>query len=357
MNQQAKKKPSAGRIILIALAAILVAGFGVLGFLYAKLSSMRENVVPVTSKPTMHAMATPAPEPSLTPIVGTPEDIDEDHDDPVETDEIGEDPIYNTDAIDETVINILILGEDTRPSEKNAGRSDSMMLLSYNSETNEAKLVSFLRDTYIYIPGRARWNRINTAYRFGGVGLTINTINENFGLDIQYYIITDFQNMVKIVDMLGGLELRVTQKEAAYINKYMQTDPLPEEEGTYVLTGEQVLVHCRNRRTGDGDWGRTSRQRQVMLALFNRAKQERNVSTLTSLANELLQYVRTNIDAATLVQLGADAVFSDDFTLKGGTVPFADTWKYASIDGKSVVTIDLEENRELLHDFLFGESD
>lgn len=177
------------------------------------------------------------------------------------------------------------------------------------------------------------------------------------GLDIQYYIITDFQNMVKIVDTLGGLELRITQKEATYINKYTQTEPLPGEEGTYVLTGEQVLIHCRNRRTGDGDWGRTRRQRQVMLALFNRAKQERNVSTLTSLANQLLPYVRTNIDATTLIQLGADAVFSENFTLESGTVPFKDTWKYASIDGKSVVTIDLDENKELLHDFLFGESD
>lgn len=78
----------------------------------------------------------------------------------------------------------------------------------------------------------------------------------------------------------------------------------------------------------------------VMLALFSRAKQERNVSTLTSLANGLLPYVRTNIDAATLIQLVSNAAFSEGFTLTGGTVPFADTWKYAGSDGRSVVTVD-----------------
>jgi LCP family protein required for cell wall assembly len=357
MKEKPKRKRPVLRVVLIVLGVVCVASLGILGYMEVKLSSMQKDVVPVTSKPTIEASATPALAPSLIPIEGTPEDIDEDHDDSIETDQIDKDPIYNTDAIDEGVINILIMGEDTRPNEATAGRSDSMMLLSYNTGTNEAKLVSFLRDTYIYIPERGAWNRINVAYRMGGIGLTINTINENFGLDIQDYIITDFSNMVKIVDVLGGLELPLTQKEAEYINTYTQGEALPEEEGTYLLTGEQVLAHCRNRKTGDGDWGRTARQRQVLLALFNRVKQERDVSALASLANKLLQYVRTNIDAATLIQLGADAVFSDNFTLKGGAMPFGHTWHYASIDGRSVIKIDLEKNKELLHELLFGISE
>ena len=94
-----------------------------------------------------------------------------------------------------------------------------------------------------------------------------------------------------------------------------------------------------------------------MLALFNRVKQERNVGTLAELANNLLQYVRTNLDAGTLLQLGVKAVFSDGFSLSGGTVPFEDTWRYAKVGNASVIQIDLEENKALLHELLYGEDD
>lgn len=352
-NPNKKKRPVLTAILII-IAVTVVCALGGFCYIHAKLGQMQSDAVPITSKPTENVETTPVPTPSLMPIEGTPDDIDVDHDDEIDPAEAQEDPIYSTDSIDENVINILIVGEDTRPEESGQGRSDTIMLLSYNREANEAKLVSFLRDIYIYIPGHEKWNRINTAYRFGGIGLTINTINENFGLDIKYYIITDFENMQKIVDTLGGLELHVTQKEAAYINSHAQNSTLTEEEGTYLLNGDQVLVHCRNRRMGDGDWGRTSRQRQVMLAIYNRAKQERSVETLTTLANNMLEYVSTNIDASTLIQLGIEAVFSDNFTLQGRAVPFEDTWEYASVNGASVIRIDLDANKQLLQEYLFG---
>jgi len=354
MKNKPHKKKSPTLIILLIIAAVIgVGAFGTFGYIHAKLGLMQNNAVPITGKPTQNIEKTPVPTPSLAPIEGTPDDIDDDIDDQVDLNKVTEEPIYDTDIIDENVVNILILGEDSRPGEEGQGRSDTIMLLSYNREANKAKLVSFLRDSYVYIPGHENWNRINTAYRFGGVGLTINTINENFGLDIKYYIITNFVNMQKIVDMLGGLELQVTQKEAAYINSSVQVNTLPEENGTYLLSGEQVLVHCRNRKMGDGDWGRTGRQRQVMLAFFNRAKKERSVETLTLLANNLLEYVSTNIDANTLIKLGIDAVFSDNFELQGRAVPFDGTWKYATVNGASVIQIDLEANKKLLQEYLF----
>lgn len=323
-------------------------------YIYWNMQSMQTEAVQVVLKTPAPSVWTPAPVPSLSPVAGVPADIDEDHDDAIELQQISEEPIYDLNILDENIINILILGEDTRPGEAGQGRSDTMMLLSYNRELNEAKLVSFLRDTYVHIPERNTWNRINAAYRFGGIGLTINTINENFGLDIQYYIKTNFENLENIVDMLGGLQLSIMKKEAAYINVSMQTSSLPEEDGTYLLNGQQVLVHCRNRKTGDGDWGRTNRQRQVMLAFFNRAKQERNVGTLVALANSLLKYVQTNLDTGALIQLGIDSVFSDGFEFKGGAVPFDGTWKYASINGASVIEIDRDSNEKLLHQFIYG---
>ncbi|HWR18426.1 MAG TPA: LCP family protein [Clostridia bacterium] len=350
-----KKKRPILKTFLIIISAVCLAALCACGYLYWNMQSMQTEAIKVVEKTPEAQTQTPVPAPSLSPVVGVPEDIDEDHDDAVETQQIAEDPIYDLDTIDENIINILLLGEDTRPGEAGQGRSDTMMLLSYNREKNEASLVSFLRDTYVHIPERNTWNRINAAYRFGGVGLTINTINKNFGLDIQYYIKTDFENLENIVEMLGGLELSITKKEAAYINATMQTNTLPEDEGTYLLNGQQVLVHCRNRKTGDGDWGRTNRQRKVMLAFFNRAKQERDVATLVALANNLMGYVDTNLDAGALIQLGIDSVFSEGFVFKSGAVPFEGTWKYASINGASVIEIDRDKNEKRLHQFLYGD--
>jgi anionic cell wall polymer biosynthesis LytR-Cps2A-Psr (LCP) family protein len=93
-----------------------------------------------------------------------------------------------------------------------------------------------------------------------------------------------------------------------------------------------------------------------MLAFFNRAKKERNVDTLGVLANSLLQYVHTNMDPNLLIQLCVDAVLSDQFSLKSGAVPFEDTWKYARVNGASVIQLNIEENKELLNAFLYGEN-
>lgn len=352
-NKDKIKRPAI-KILLIVLGAIALCVLCFAAYTYIRLHGMKDDRVEIVDMPTPLAEKTPAPTPTLIPVEGVPEDIDVDHDDEIDPDKVEAEPIYALGEIDENVINILVMGEDIRPDEEGRGRSDTMMVLSYDREANTAKLVSFLRDTYVYIQERDTWNRINTAYRFGGVGLAINTINSSFGLDIQYYVITDFENLKQIVDMLGGLELHISAKEAAYVNKNTPVSALPEEEGTYLLTGAQVLTHCRNRRTGDGDWGRTTRQRQVMLAFFNRAKQERNVETLAALANNLLKYVRTNMEPAMLIELGVDAVFSDNFTLSSRAVPFEGTWKYASVNGASVIQIDADANKELLYEFLYG---
>ena len=95
------------------------------------------------------------------------------------------------------------------------------MILSYNRKLRTAKLVSLLRDTWIYIPDRDTWNRINTAYFFGGVGLAINTVNSNFGMDIQYYVKVDFESLKEIVDTVGGIDVYLTEREVEYIRRYV----------------------------------------------------------------------------------------------------------------------------------------
>ena len=337
-----KKKPLALRITLWVLLGILVAVLAAGGYYLIRLNGMTDNSVQVTEPPA--DIKTPEPEPSLEPVE-SPDDLDVDYDDPLDGGAY-EESIYKVDTIDENVVNILVLGEDTREGES-GGRSDTMMVLSYNKKTGTAKLVSVLRDTYVPIAGHGTWNRV------GGVGMAINTINQNFGLDIQYYISTDFQNMQEMVDMLGGLELTLTKEEAAYINKTTKTSDLPEKDGTYTLNGAQVLTHSRNRKMGDGDWGRTRRQRDVLLSFFNRAKQEKDVASLLSLINGMTEHVKTNMSLGMMLDLGKAAVFSGNFTLQGGHIPFDKTWNYARVNGASVIKADLDKNKELVLEFLY----
>lgn len=230
-----------------------------------------------------------------------------------------------------------------------------MMILSYNRKLRTAKLVSLLRDTWIYIPDRDTWNRINTAYFFGGVGLAINTVNSNFGMDIQYYVKVDFESLKEIVDTVGGIDVYLTEREVEYINNSAENDALPVKEGWQHLNGRQTLTHSRNRSIGgDGDWSRTRRQRDVMYAFFKKAKTEKSIASLTALVNNLTKYVETNMSPMQMIDLAIDVVFGGDLTLENRALPFEGTWDYAWEGKMAVIHINIADNKRLLHEYLYG---
>ena len=265
-----------------------------------------------------------------------------------------DDSIFNESRIDKDVVNIMLFGSDVREGERH-GRSDTMMILSYNRKLRTAKLVSLLRDTWIYIPDRDTWNRINTAYFFGGVGLAINTVNSNFGMDIQYYVKVDFESLKEIVDTVGGIDVYLTEREVEYINNSAENDVLPVKEGWQHLNGRQTLAHSRNRSIGgDGDWSRTRRQRDVMYAFFKKAKTEKSIASLTALVNNLTKYVETNMSPMQMIDLAIDVVFGGDLTLENRALPFEGTWDYAWEGKMAVIHIDIADNKRLLHEYLYG---
>lgn len=351
-----KKKLSTGKkilVIVLALIALFILGLG--GFTLFKMYRMSVGAIKRVPKPTVPPYGIVTPEPGIVIISGDPDDITQDHDDPLDPNMIYPDPIYIENAIDPDVLNILVLGEDARSSEE-TGRSDVMLIVSYNQKTRTVKAISVLRDTWMYIPGRNVWNRINAAYRFGGVGLAINTINSNLGLDIQYYMKTDFENMVQIVDMLGGLDIPLTVEEEEYYNTIHPSDPVHRDElGWAHMNGAQVLAHCRNRTIGNGDWSRTERQRSVMSAFFTRAKQEKDVAALTSLIYRLMDYVETNMTPWDMISMGVGVVFGSNFTTpQKGTIPCPGSWSYAYEGKMAVIHIDLEKNKQWIHQFIYG---
>lgn len=256
--------------------------------------------------------------------------------------------IYKTDQKHEDIINVLVLGQDGKHYRETSNRTDVMLLASYNTSTSELKLVSFQRDSYVPITGYDRWNRLNACYHFGGAGMAINTFNDLFDLDIQYYVTVAFSEFKTLVDAVGGVELEVSSKEASQIGC---------RSGRVTLNGEQALSYCRTRATGNGDWGRAERHRKFMIALITKIRSEFTLE----MANELMtfagDYVRTNIPVTKLASLGFTLMQNRDLHFSTAKVPFDDTWQYARKRGASVLVFDIEENARLLNEFLYGEED
>src|SRR5690606_37550652 len=133
-------------------------------------------------------------------------------------------------------------------------RSDTMMLLSRNKETNEIKLVSFMRDIYADIPGYKSY-KLNTAYYLGGVQLLKDTLNTMFDIPIHHYAIIDFESFESLIDILApnGIEIEVEKDMSEQIGVTLT-------QGVHDLNGKELLGYARFRQDAEGDFGRVERQ-------------------------------------------------------------------------------------------------
>ena len=157
-------------------------------------------------------------------------------------------------------------------------RSDSMIILSINKNTKQMTMVSVMRDLYVQIPGYSD-NRINSAYAFGGFELLDATIEQNFGVVIDYNVEVNFNGFKDIVDKVGGIDVDLTEEEVEYMNsaKFVHTMNYKGKQnfkaGTNHLDGAQALCYARIRRVGD-DFARTQRQRTIIQTVYKKAKEE-----------------------------------------------------------------------------------
>lgn len=249
------------------------------------------------------------------------------------------------------VINILLVGQDRRPGEGRQ-RSDSMILCSFNTEKKSFTMISFLRDTYVSIPGF--WeNKINAAYAYGGMKTLSQTLATNYGVKVDGCVEVDFGGFQTIIDMLGGVDIHVTEKEAAYLN---ENHGLSVSSGMQHLNGEEALWYSRIRKL-DSDSQRTARQRKVITALIN-AYKNRSVTEMATLAGDILDtgLVKTNMNSGDII----DYVFKffpivANSTPQSHQIPISGTWEDVKAIGNIVdvkVITDMEANLDLLKDLL-----
>lgn len=262
---------------------------------------------------------------------------------------------------DENVMNILLIGYDSRDADSR-GRSDTNILVSINQETKEITMTSIMRDCYVSIPGYGN-NRINAAYAFGGGSLLIETIEKNFQISVNNYVAVNFYAFMDIIDLIGGIEIEVSDAEAEVMNGYItelngmegceeKTDWL-DEGGTLHLNGKQTLAYTRVRYVGNADFKRTERQRTVLEKVFEKAKQM-NLLELNDLLNRLLPEVSTDMSEKEVLFLLLKGPAYLQYDLKSLRIPADGTYESLRINGMEVLGVDLEANKKLLEQEVYG---
>lgn len=203
------------------------------------------------------------------------------------------------------VINVLLVGADRGT---NSGNTDVMMLVSLNRKTKQLKLVSFFRDSYLYIdsPKGSYCSKLNSAFSMGGPECLMTTIENNYKIEIDNYVMVNFESFVDIIDAMGGITVDVQKYEADYnYKKFKVTLPYGED---VTLNGQQALCFCRIRGCdADGDVSRTRRQRQVIESIIDSVKTA-SVGDLNKYIDILLPYIDTGYSKTQILSLGVQAV-------------------------------------------------
>ncbi len=160
-------------------------------------------------------------------------------------------------------INILLLGADKRPG-SSLFRTDTIILVTLNPESNQVNMTSFPRDLYVTLPGWGS-NRINTAWVYGGYKMLSNTFKHNFGIKPDYYVLINFSSFKGVVDGLGGLDVNVGLPLSDYRAGYWVNIPA----GVVHMDADTVLWYVRSRKTSN-DFARNRRQQEVLQAIFEK---------------------------------------------------------------------------------------
>lgn len=246
----------------------------------------------------------------------------------------------------DNVVTILLLGVDRRENEP--ARTDSIILCTLNKTQNTITLTSLLRDTYVRIPGY-KSNRINVPYVLGGTPLLRETLEYNFGIEVDGCVEVDFAHFKDLIDLLGGIEIELTSTEANYINKESGSRL---KSGAQMLTGEQALWYSRFRGTAAGDLARTNRQRVVLSTLLNEYK-NKSMTELLGLLDDILPMVTTDLTQDEVLEY-----FMDFFPMLASAelvskrVPTDDAYYGARIDGMAVLVPDISKCADELHKIL-----
>lgn len=263
------------------------------------------------------------------------------------------------------VINILLIGSDAssedshRASITDKGNTDAMILVSIDKVNKKLKMVSFMRDSYTYMAGFDIYRKLNAACANGGPAYLVETIENDYKIEINGYALVDFDSFREVIDVLGGVNVDVPQYVANYLNKgvdYNGKIPVPAGNGV-LLNGEQALAFSRIRYSdADGDVSRVARQRQVINALIGKCKNA-SLSEINSVADVILANIRTNVSQKAILSYAAQAVTDGwaNYEMTEITMPTPDA-RYGYSGSAWIWVIDYPLAAQKLQQELYGET-
>lgn len=326
----------------IAKLIVLMLVLSILGTACA----ISENGAPPTAHETQAALETP--EPTEEPII-----VDE----LVDVDDL----MINQALDDAGWWNILLLGSDSRNMGNYYGLTDTIVILSVHPAGGQAKLTSIMRDTWVDIYGVGA-RKINSANVYGGPDLILRTVNEYFSMNLTDYVLVSMEALADIVDLLGGIDITVTESEMKTINKQLTWDAMdfklndPAPLGVFGenvrLTGNQALAFARIRSL-DSDYVRTERQRATLVAIAQKL-QGTDVGTLSAVVLRLASYVQTNLSISQMTSLATAGLGIDMEGVQQLRLPADGTFQSDTYDGVWSIRADFETNKQILHEFIYG---
>lgn len=256
---------------------------------------------------------------------------------------------------DSDIFNVALFGVDTRDEDSFSGRSDTIIIASVDKKNNVVKLTSILRDSYVAIEGHKN-QKITHAYAFGGAELAIKTINQNFGMNITDYATINFYKLADAIDILGGIDIEVTEAERKHLND-IGDDENPDfnyldEAGTVHLNGEQAVVYARLRKI-DSDVARSNRQRKVIEALIVQAKKV-SPAKYAEMVRTMMSLCETSLSFSEIMSFAP--MITKDITIQTLTIPGDEENAIGGMYGGAWVwRYDLSEATQHIHEFIYGE--
>ncbi|KAF1301522.1 LCP family protein [Enterococcus saccharolyticus] len=240
--------------------------------------------------------------------------------------------------------NILLIGNDSRDGE--SARADTIMILQLDGPSKKPKLISFMRDTYVTIPGVGE-NKLNAAYAYGGAELVRTTLSQNFGIDTQYYTTVDFKTFEKVIDTLFSNGVKIDAEKD--MSKNLE---VPIKKGPQSMDGLTLLQYARFRMDEEGDFGRIRRQQQVMNAIFHQMKNPLTLLKLPYATGKVMGYASTDLSPGFLIK-NTLSIAKGAGGVDRLSVPVDDSWYYGeTYEAGSVLIADDQMNRQAIKDFL-----
>lgn len=259
---------------------------------------------------------------------------------------------------DADVYNLLLVGVDRRDKTWN-GNSDSMMLVSINFAKKRVSVVSLMRDTCVDIPGHG-YEKMNAAYAYGGGPLLTQVISDTYKVDLARYAAVDFEDMIDIVDILGGVDLEMTDAEVNVANGYMMDmcdtlglngyDYVLPGGGVYHCNGVQAVAYARNRFVGNSDYARTERQRYVISQIIAEVKRM-DAFQLAQFVTNVLPLVTHNVEESEIWDLVTKAPEILQYTFVQDRIPYDNMYDTVS----EMLVPQWETTIEKLHNTIYGD--